>query len=145
LDRVHIDIAGPMPTKSAGRKEYEYIVVDDYSRAVYTRPLRHKSDAPEAFKIFKAAAENESQERMREVMTGDPRELRMREMGQICEREGIKLYDTAQSRTESLNVRLGYSPTPLVPCCTIRGFPKSYRQRRTTQRHMCITGRRCER
>jgi len=39
LDRVHIDIAGPMPTKSAGGKEYEYIVVDDYSRAVYARPF----------------------------------------------------------------------------------------------------------
>ena len=61
LDRVHIDIAGPMPTKSAGGKEYEYIVVDDYSRVVYMRPLRLKSDAPEAFKTFKAAAGNESQ------------------------------------------------------------------------------------
>jgi hypothetical protein len=60
LRRVHIDIAGPMPVRSASGKEYGYIVVDDYSRAVYTRPLRHKSEAPEAFKVFKAAAEGES-------------------------------------------------------------------------------------
>ena len=26
LDRVHIDITGPMPKKSAGGKEYEYAV-----------------------------------------------------------------------------------------------------------------------
>jgi len=58
-----------MPTKSVGGKEYEYIVVDDYSRAIYTRPLRLKLDEPEAFKIFQAAAENRSQKRMREVMT----------------------------------------------------------------------------
>ena len=58
LDPVHIDIAGSMPTKSAGGEEYEYIVVGDYSRAAYTRPLQLKSDAPEGFKIFKAAAEN---------------------------------------------------------------------------------------
>ena len=31
---VHIGIAGKMPTKSAGGKEYEYIVLNDYSRAV---------------------------------------------------------------------------------------------------------------
>ena len=62
-DRVHIDVAGPMPTKLAGRMECEYFVVDDYRRAVYTRPLRLKSDAPEAFKIFKVAAENESRVR----------------------------------------------------------------------------------
>jgi len=39
LERVHIDVAGPMPTKLAGGMEYEYIVLDDYSRAVYTHPL----------------------------------------------------------------------------------------------------------
>jgi len=26
LGRVHIDIAGPIPVKSAGRKEYDYVV-----------------------------------------------------------------------------------------------------------------------
>ena len=43
--------------KSAGG---EYVVVDDYSRSVYSRPLHLKSEASEAFKTFKAAAENES-------------------------------------------------------------------------------------
>jgi len=49
-----------MSKKSAGGKEYEYIIVDDYSWVVYTHPLRLKSDTPEAFKMFKAATENES-------------------------------------------------------------------------------------
>ena len=31
LERVHINIAGPMPVKSAGGKEYLYVVVDDYT------------------------------------------------------------------------------------------------------------------
>ena len=41
----------------------------------YTRA--HKSDAPEAFKIFKAATEDEYQKRVREVMTDNARELSM--------------------------------------------------------------------
>ena len=45
------------------------------------RPLRHKSDASEAFRIFKVAAENESQ---REVMIDNARELCMGEMKETC-------------------------------------------------------------
>jgi len=62
-ERTWLESTSRLPTKSAGGKEYEYIVVDDYSRAVYTRPLRLKSDTLEAFKIFKAAAEKDSQKR----------------------------------------------------------------------------------
>jgi len=62
-----------MRVKSAGRKEYEYVVVDnvvddvvvddvvddmvvdDYSRAVFMRSLQHKLEVPEVFKLFKTA------------------------------------------------------------------------------------------
>ena len=53
LGRVHIDIARPIQVKSAGGKEYEYIVVGDYTRAVYMWPPRLMSEAPEAFKAFR--------------------------------------------------------------------------------------------
>ena len=43
-----------MQVKSAGGKGCEYIVVDDYTRGVYMRPLQLKSGAPEVFKVFKA-------------------------------------------------------------------------------------------
>ena len=39
---MHIDIASPMPVKSAGGKEYKYIM-DNYSHTVYMQPLQHKS------------------------------------------------------------------------------------------------------
>ena len=52
---------------------------------------------------------------MREAMTDNARELSLGEMRQICEQEVIKLhtgrYDTAQSRMEPLNVRLGCHAT----------------------------------
>ena len=44
LERVHVDIAGPMPVLSAGGREYLYVLVDDCTRAVWTRPLRLKSE-----------------------------------------------------------------------------------------------------
>jgi len=94
LERVHIDIAGPMPVKSAGGKSYLYIVVDDYTRAVYVKPLALKSEAADAFKAYKAVAENESGKKIREILTDNARELSMGEMRDICEQEGIKLHTT---------------------------------------------------
>jgi len=94
LERVHIDIAGPMPVKSAGGKSYLYIVVDDHTRAVYVRPLALKSEAADAFKAYKAVAENESGKKIREILMDNVRELLMGEMRDICERDGIKLHTT---------------------------------------------------
>jgi len=68
-----------------------YVVVDDYTRAVYTRPLRLKSEAVDAFRPLREVAENESGKRLREVMTDNSREQSMGEMRDICQREGIKL------------------------------------------------------
>jgi len=94
----------PQPTKSAGGKEYGYIVVDEYSRTVYTRQLRLKPNAPEAFKVFKAGAENESRRRMRECMMDNARELSMGGMRQTCEQEGIKLHTSVLYSPESNGV-----------------------------------------
>jgi hypothetical protein len=104
LDRVHIDIAGPMQVKSASGKEYAYILIDDQTRVVYMRPLRHKSDTLEAFRIFKAAAENESQRKICEVMTDNARELCMGEMKTICEESGIQLNTSVRYSPESNGV-----------------------------------------
>ena len=51
---------------------------------------RLKLNAPEAFKILKAAAKNESQKRL--VMTDNVRKSSMGEMRQTYEGEGIKLH-----------------------------------------------------
>ena len=60
----------------------------------YARPLRIKSAAIEAFKAFKAVAENEYGKIIRGDMTDNAHELSMGDMFDTCERDGIK-----QSRT----------------------------------------------
>jgi len=83
LGRVHIDIVGHMPVKSDGGKEYEYVVVADYTRTVYPRPI--------AAQVGGSQVVHESGINLREVMTDNARELSMREVRDICERDGIKL------------------------------------------------------
>ena len=77
----------------AGGREYA-CVVGDYIRAVYARPLRLKSEAFDAFNAFRAGAESGSGKKIREVTTDNTRELSMREMRDICERDRIKLRAT---------------------------------------------------
>jgi transposase InsO family protein len=94
LERVHIEIVGPMPMNSAGGREYAYVVAEDYTRTVYTRPLRLKWEAADAFKTFRAVEENESESRLRAVMTDNARELSIAEVRDICEQDGVKLQTT---------------------------------------------------
>ena len=63
--------------------------------------LRLKSKVPEAFEVFKAVAENESQKRMREIMTDNARKLCMGEMKDNCEQEGIELHTLIPYNPES--------------------------------------------
>ena len=70
-----------MQVKSAGGKEYEYIAVDDYTRAVYTQPIRVNSEASEAFGVFKGRipekdARNHDGQRARTVYGRDEGYLR---------------------------------------------------------------------
>ena len=58
LDLVHIDLCGPMSTSARGGYEYFITFIDDYSRYGYIYLMRHKSEAFEKFKEFKAKVEN---------------------------------------------------------------------------------------
>lgn len=94
LERVHVDIAGPMPVTPVRGHDFHYIVVDDFTCPVYTRPSHLKSEVVKAFKAFKVVVENESGRKIREVMTDNVRELSTGEMRRFCEAEGIKLSTT---------------------------------------------------
>ena len=105
---MHIDIVGAIPTKSVGGREYAYTVVDDYTRAAYTRPPRPKSEAADAYKSLRVAAENKSGFRLRAVVIDNARELSMGEVRDICKQDGIKLYTLRRMRW--LSAPSEYSP-----------------------------------
>ena len=66
---------------------YGYVVVDDNSHTVYTRPLRLKP-AVDVFKPFRVAAETEFEKRIREIMMENARELSMGRMRNVRKRDG---------------------------------------------------------
>ena len=98
-----------MCMKSAGRKEYKYtmvddVVVDDYSWAVFTWPLQHKSEAPEVFKLLKAGAENEPGKKLCKVMTDNMCKVSRGNMRSFCDLEGIKPHMSVRYSLESNEV-----------------------------------------
>ena len=113
---------------AAGGREYEYVVVDDYTRAVFTRPLRLKSEAVEAFKAFRAAAENDSGKRIREIMTDNTRKLSMAEMRDISKSDSIKLHTTVPFHPASNGVAermIGVLTNAVRAMSHDSGLPKS--------------------
>ena len=78
--------------------------MDDCTRTVYAKLLWPRSEAIEVFKTFKAAAENESGMKIREVMTDNARELCMGEMRDLCDREGTKFHTTVSYHVASNEV-----------------------------------------
>ena len=83
LDRVQIDIARSNAHGPRNRLVERNMSISLSTITVGRCTRAHcdsKTNAPEAFKILKAAAENKSQKRMREVMTDNARELSIGEM-----------------------------------------------------------------
>ena len=66
--------------------------------------MRCTHDHCDSSRKFKAAAENEYQKRMREIMLDNACELYMGEMKVICEPEGIKLHTSVRYSPESNGV-----------------------------------------
>ena len=59
LRLIHSDVCGPMSIQARGGYEYFITFTDDHSRFGYVYLMRHKSDAFDMFKAFKAEVENQ--------------------------------------------------------------------------------------
>ena len=59
LELVHTDVCGPMSVQARGGYEYFITFTDDYSRYGYVYLMRHKSEAFDKFREYKAEAEKQ--------------------------------------------------------------------------------------
>lgn len=52
LELVHGDLCGPITPATPGQKRYVFVLIDDYTRYMWTVLLKEKSEALEKFKKF---------------------------------------------------------------------------------------------
>ena len=64
LELVHIDLCGPTRTKILQGETYFKLLIDDYTRMTWVTFLKHKYEAFNKFKAFKALVENKIEMRI---------------------------------------------------------------------------------
>jgi len=89
LQLLHIDLCGPFPIPSQGGSEYFLVIVDDYSRYIWVRFLRHKSNAFAKFKVFKTMIELQLGRRIKTVGSDRGGKFLSLEFSKLCEEAGI--------------------------------------------------------
>ena len=89
LDLVHTDLCGPMSTSARGGYEYFITFTDDYSRYGYIYLMRHKSEAFEKFKEFKAEVENHRGRSIKSLRSDRGGEYLLGEFRQFLKNHGI--------------------------------------------------------
>eukprot|EP00253_Pinus_taeda_P025320 PITA_25320 len=90
LELVHIDVCGPFRTRSPQGEEYFILFIDDFSRMVWLGLMKHKDEAIDKLKSFKALAENESDHKIKCLKSDRGGEFTSNEFFDFCEEHGIR-------------------------------------------------------
>ena len=99
FERAHTDLCGPMQTPSLTINVYFITFNDDYSRKTWVYLLKHKSQAFDVFKSFKAMAEKQSN-RFIKVLISDICQMNLWNFLNIMELKDSLLLTTLHGKTE---------------------------------------------
>lgn len=86
LQLVHTDLCGPIAPHTLAGNKYFFLLVDDYSRMMWVYMLKSKDQALGAFKKFKALAKNETEKKLKILVTDHGGEFTSWEFEALCER-----------------------------------------------------------
>lgn len=89
LELLHMDVCGPMETKSLGGAKYFLTIIDDFSRKVFVSFLTEKSAVVDVFRTFKAMVENECNRKIKRLRSDNGTEFVNSSMAKICSESGI--------------------------------------------------------
>jgi transposase InsO family protein len=95
LQLVHSDICGPITPSSSSGKRYLITFIDDYSRKIWVSFLSEKSQAFNAFKMFKSMVEKEIGAPIQCLRTDRGGEFTSKEFNSFCDSHGIRRQLTA--------------------------------------------------
>lgn len=89
LELVHTDLCGPMESNSIGGNKYFLTFIDDASRRTIVYFLRSKKEVLEAFKDYKAQAENQTGRKIKRLRSDNGKEYVGRDFEDFLRSSGI--------------------------------------------------------
>ena len=95
LELVHGDLCGPLSPLTPACNKYIFLLVDDYSRAMWAYLLKSKDEAFQAFKKFRAQVEDGPEKKVRAFRMDRGGEFCSTEFVNYCEEAGIARQFTA--------------------------------------------------
>ena len=120
LGLIHSDLHGPLPVEARQKWRYWITFICDYSRFWIVIPLRKKSDAFDAFKRFKAFAENQLNAKIKCLRDDKGGEYMSTEFDQYLSAAGIQRQHTVRNEphqngvAERANRTIGEGVTSLL-------------------------------
>ena len=94
LELVHGDLCGPISPSTPGGCRYVFLLVDDWSRVMWTYLLKSKDEAFAAFKKFRTLVETKDR-KIKTFRTDRGGEFMSKEFIMYCEEAGITRHFTA--------------------------------------------------
>lgn len=104
LELIHIDVCGPLPTKSQGGNRYILVIVDDYSRYICTYFMQNKTDVYKYFVEYVNRYENDLNRKLKKVRNDNGTEFTNKEFENYINRRGIKHERTVAYNPQSNGV-----------------------------------------
>ncbi|XP_033129820.1 uncharacterized protein LOC103872873 isoform X1 [Brassica rapa] len=95
LELVHGDLCGPITPSTPAKKRYVFVLIDDYSRYMWTVLLKEKSESFEKFKNFRKSVTQETQTEIKTFRTDRGGEFTSHEFQHYCDKHGINRHLTA--------------------------------------------------
>lgn len=103
LELVHTDIAGPFkPMSIEGGKQYNLVIIDDFSRKSWTIPLKRKSDTKVALKDWITVHENQVGKKVKAIRSDNGGEFIDEELEIWLRGHGIE-HQTIPARSPQSN------------------------------------------
>lgn len=107
LELLHGDLCGPITPPTIGGNRYVFVIINYHSRYMWTLLLKHKSEAFERFKRFKASVEQETGILIKTLRTDRGGEFTSHEFNVFCEEYGIQRHLTAPYSPQQTEWRRG--------------------------------------
>ncbi|KAJ0591376.1 putative RNA-directed DNA polymerase [Helianthus annuus] len=95
LELVHGDLCGPISPPTLTGNKYILVLIDDFSRYMWSYLLKQKSDAFVTIKKFKVMIEKQTRKPLKTLRTDRGGEFTSREFNEYCEQEGVMRHLTA--------------------------------------------------